>query len=317
MNNDISIENDNPIWCQKLLVSYKHHLDFMLTFKWGFMFDNLNITVDQRGVRTITIISEKEENAERLYDVFVDVEKLLMIFDGRFYPLDRIEFSGNQDDSLERLSDTLIHTRLSYYDTESFSNGFVNRLVVIPQYSDISGDTVKKWREILDEAGIMHQVFLYMMIGGVFTNDLRIAFLIETAEPMIELIKEHTVYFTSLTPGKNGTTLKMCIDGLITTFGRDIFDRELQSNYSDFLQRSVDSRIRIMHIKKNYNKAIFNSMESVLYLEKYNLLYRRIMLELLGITYDSYSENLNQAVRVLEKWYDISKRSYQNSNNNR
>ena len=60
--------------------------------------ENLKITIDQSLKRTITISSKEEIKAEDLFYSFQPLEKLLMLFDGRFYPISDIK---SDNDSLD------------------------------------------------------------------------------------------------------------------------------------------------------------------------------------------------------------------------
>lgn len=149
----------------------------------------------------------------------------------------------------------------------------------------------------------MHQIYLYCLIKGFYTADVRLAFLVEIFEPLVELVKAHTYYFQTLEPGNTRTTsLKMCIDALITKYGADIFPKELNACYLDFLNKAVKSRVRIMHIKKNQEAKCFSDKEDIYYSAKFSLLYRRILLELLGISYCSYEAQLKDAVISWDDW---------------
>ncbi len=129
--------------------------------------------------------------------------------------------------------------------------------------------------------------------------------MIELAEPLIEIVKKHTNYFSSLTPGFHGTSLKNCLDVLITKYGVDIFKNELSNNYEQFLSAMVNSRVRIMHIKREQKGMHFNGSESILYILKMSLLYRRIMFEVLNIHEINYKDNLMKCVSRLDKWNDV------------
>ena len=168
----------------------------------------------------------------------------------------------------------------------------------------LSEQIYKKWILLRDELGIMHPVFLYNMAKDTSTIDAKAAFLIEMAEPLVELVKEHTIFFSCLSPGKSGTSLRMCLDSLIVTYGKDIFSRELtnRSAYDTFLDKSIKTRVRIMHIKKNAEKGYYSSKEYVLYVVKFSFLYRRIILELLGVPYEDYINALQIAVEKCDKW---------------
>lgn len=93
-------------------------------------------------------------------------------------------------------------------------------------------------------------------------------------------------------PGERGTTLKMCLDMLITKYGSLVFEEEIQSK-KDFLKIFVKSRNRIMHIKRHQGKNYLDGAQSILYTMKFFNLYRVIIFEMLGIDESFYLENFN------------------------
>ena len=115
-----------------------------------------------------------------------------------------------------------------------------------------------KWEQLLEELDVVHQMYLYSLSDSRITVDVKCAFLIELAEPLVEIIKSRTDYFSELTPGERGTTLKKCLDALIKKYGTEIFAKELSNNYEQFLSTMVNSRVRIMHIKREQNGLHFN-----------------------------------------------------------
>lgn len=129
--------------------------------------------------------------------------------------------------------------------------------------------------------------------------------MIELAEPLIEIVKKHTNFFSSLTPGLRGTSLKNCLDTLIKKYGVDIFRKELSNNYEQFLSAMVNSRVRIIHIKREQKGLFFNGNESGLYTLKMSLLYRKIIFEVLNINELDYKDNLIKCVSRLDEWADV------------
>lgn len=73
------------------------------------------------------------------------------------------------------------------------------------------------------------------------------------------------------------------------------------------LDHKARQRVRIMHIKREQKGAFFNGNESVLYMLKMNLLYRRIMFEVLGIDEAIYKNSLLKCVSRLDEWNGILK----------
>ncbi len=134
--------------------------------------------------------------------------------------------------------------------------------------------------------------------------DLNLAFLVELAEPMVEIVNHKKDRFPSLQPGSRGTSLKQCLNALINAYGLQIFSDEVANDYDGLLRRLVASRVRIMHIKRNQEgKAIVDGRECVFYLMKLSLLYRVILLDLLDIPGDVYSQRLKDATEMIDGWW--------------
>ena len=148
---------------------------------------------------------------------------------------------------------------------------------------------------------------VYSLSNSGITVDVKCAFLVELAEPLIEIVKNNTNFFTSLIPSSHGTTLKNCLDALITKYGVEIFREELLNNYEQVLSSMVHSRVKIMHIKREQRGVYFDGKESVLYAAKMSLLYRRIMFEVLGIDEEVYKEKLVNCVTKWNEWNDVLK----------
>ena len=90
-------------------------------------------------------------------------------------------------------------------------------------------------------------------------------------------------------------------------FDEYIITTEGVGAYERFLSAMVNSRVRIMHIKREQKGVFFNGNESVLYMLKMNLLYRRIMFEVLGIDEAIYKNSLLKCVSRLDEWNGILK----------
>lgn len=146
-------------------------------------------------------------------------------------------------------------------------------------------------------------MYLYAMGDTKITVDVKCAFLIELSETLVEVLKAYTNSFQKLKPG-NGTSLKACVKALIEEYGKDIFEREMEANEKEFLSTVINSRVRIMHIKRNQKIKYFDGNESVLYILKLGLLYRRILLEILGVEKQVYVDKLRKCVSRLNRWND-------------
>lgn len=263
--------------------------------------DQFKVSIFQHGIRSVEIAFADLVPCDKLFSEFLKIEKLLMLLDGRFYSLKEIDFSdgvqGNNDKTDKYVNDIREH-RLGFYSSKDFCKYSFIKLI---NFDDVlNSDVYAKWKDLLEQMDIAYQVFLYALADNKNPVDMNFAFLVELAEPFVELIKDNTYYCQTLYPGERGTTLKMCVDSLITLFGTDIFEKELCANYKDFLDNTIGSRIRVMHIKKNQNKY-WQGKDCVRYSMKFSILYRRILLEILGIKYDKYKEALINAVQKIDR----------------
>ena len=262
-----------------MLLGGPHIVEFDTTDEQKF-----HIKIEQCGFRMIAITSDRDTSAFDLYAILTRIERLLMLLEGVFIPLSELKLSESDtanEKQLTSFQNNLIKGRLSYFSSADFCNYKVDKLLEFDTI--LTAELYSKWEQLLVELDLVHQVYLYFLSNSKITVDVKCAFLIELAEPLIEVVKEHTKFFSSLTPGPRGASLKNCLDALITKYGADIFGSELASDYERFLFAMVNSRVRIMHIKREQKGVFFNGNESVLYMLKMNLLYRRIMFEVLGI----------------------------------
>ena len=98
----------------------------------------------------------------------------------------------------------------------------------------------------------------------------------------------------------------MCIDAVISKYGQDIFAEEYGANKGKFLQTLVNTRNRIMHIKRNQpTDKYLSGAESILYLVKLCHLYRTVILSLLGIDYSLYQSAVVKSVGQWNSWNGV------------
>lgn len=276
------------------------------TIKFDIEDNRIHISIFQMSFREIVISSDEDVAVNELHGAFSKVERLLMLFEGSFLQLQELEFSKSDISSeatLKAHQDNSIRQRLSYFNSDRFVN--YKRDTLLDFDKVLTSEIYSKWKILLEELDIVHQMYLYALSNNKIPVDVKCSFMIELAEPLVEIVNENTGFFASLTPGGRNTSLKMCIDALITKYGTEIFKRELSGGYDFFLESLVASRVRIMHIKRKQKKLFFDGNESRLYMYKLSLLYRRIMFELLGVNEEDYKERLSNCVCKADQWNDV------------
>ena len=263
--------------------------------------DGLHIQIQQGPDREITIETEEEKNACGMYLSLTYIEQLLMLLGGKFVPIKELQLSESEsatDADLTEKANELIEKRLPYYESANFCISYSDEWVKFE--SVITLELYDKWLKLLDDLDIVHQVYMYSLSAGEKMDDVRYAFLAELAESLVEIVKLYTELFKTLNPGEKGTTLKSCIAALISEYGKTIFQTELEDKYDSFLKRMINSRKRIMHVKRNQSKNCFNGRESIVYSLKMSFLYRRVLLELLGIKEEIYIKEMKKSVKSVE-----------------
>lgn len=259
--------------------------------------DGIVVSISQAVKRKIELTSNSSMTRDDLIFIFQNIEKLLMLFDGRFYSIETLTVSDENSKPVDIL-DKYKEKELNCFSFKDFCQ--YPWLKIISFQDVLTNDLYKEWLSLIKDLDIVFQMFLYASSDNKMTVDLNFAFLVELAEPIVELVKERTCYCQSLNPGERGTTLKMCIDNLIILYGADVFAKELEDNYVLFLERVVKSRVKIMHIKKN-QKNFFDGKDCVKYSLKFSLLYRIILLSLLGVSERQYKANVQNATKNIDE----------------
>lgn len=264
------------------------------------------VVIDQGPNRQIGLKTAEPMLWGCLLTPLYDIERLLAIFDGSFVPIENIDFtrpgdltgSGDVDCAIAR--EHTLKQRLGYFASSSWS---LSSKKLIDFWEVLTPELLERWHELLDELDIANQVYLYSLSDNGMPVDLRLAFLAELAETMVEIMKAERGWFPSLKPGERGTTLKDCLKAMIDTYGQAIFRREIKDDYDGLLSLLSDSRVRIMHIKRNrFKDACVDGAACGFYLMKLSVLYRVMILDLLDIPEGVYAQRLSAATSALDEW---------------
>lgn len=264
--------------------------------------ERIQIEIKEMGIRIIILSCKKEIEAKKLYSLLLKVERLLQIFDGAFVPLDNLLIHGKED---KKHYDMLIEhfkvQRLHYFTSAKFlsvqSDRFLNYEKVL------SASLFEEWEVLLDDLGIVNQMYLYAASDCGLTNDVKCAFLIELSESLIEIIGKNNIQFQR--NSKKEGELKPCLRTIINICGSIIFKREIEYNLEKILTCLVNTRVNIMHIKINQRKPCFDGMEATLYAIKMSYLYRIVILNKLQIDEKLYIHNVEKRIDNLNKWNDV------------
>lgn len=270
----------------------------------------MQICIEENGKRIITLLSEEEIEIQKMYSVLLNLERLLNIFDGAFIPLDEISLYGNE--SKEAYNSLCVHLkkiRLKYFLSASFLTVQTDRIV---NYEDVlSKEMYEHWEDVLCELGVVNQMYLYAISDNGMTNDIKCAFLIELAEPLYEILLSEGKLLGRAVPENKFPTLKSCLKKIVNKYGTILFEKEKAFGIRKILNCLVNTRVNIMHIKKNQNKPKLEGKENVLYATKMSYLYRIVILEWIGVEKRYYINNLKKRVEDMEKFYGVQNEMFE------
>lgn len=137
-----------------------------------------------------------------------------------------------------------------------------------------------------------HQMFLYACGKSGFTCDMQCAFLIELCESLNLFLKVGV-----------SNTLRRCIKKIINIYGTEIFKYE--KKYDKFFDIIVNTRINIMHAKKDYKTPFLEKEENALYAVKFYLLYRVCAISYIGFDKTMYQQQLLNCISIWESWETV------------
>lgn len=253
-------------------------------FDYFYLDRRFTVSITQCRFRDITIHTATDTDVNLLWDLFDSLDTLLMLFDGEFIPI--IEaFALNVRSVPSTILTKKVEQRAAFYWSADYARDSYNRLVDFA--SVLCADLLHKWMKLRDELDITHQMVMYSMADTGLPPDCKCAFLIESFKALTEL----------LWPDQKKPSLSECLKKAIHQYGTSIFQEECAVNEDGFIRILVNSRDRIAHIKSVQNRDFLDGSESVLYCAKLSLLYRRILLDLLGVDYNCYSGHLSKAVQ--------------------
>lgn len=166
----------------------------------------------------------------------------------------------------------------------------------------LDGEILLRWIDLRKELDIIHNMVLYCLSDVEMPKDMQCAFMIEAFEGLKELVKNKKPEIKFEDAKRKESQLKKDLIAFINHYGRIIFENEIRSGIENFAQVLVNSRNRIGHIKRNQNRVYLKDGENVVYLMKLSLLYRIVLLDILGIPKDIYEVNLSYRTNIINNW---------------
>lgn len=263
------------------------------------------VSISQGPKRTITIDAEQYLYWSEFLIPLGQVEKLLMLFDGAFVPLTSLEFSDPESSlcstgNSKSMREQALGKRLSYFHSSDYMS---IQAKLLEFDTVITSDLFKKWQRLLDELEIIHQVYLYAVSDNGLPCDMSLAFVVEMAESLTELLNSERGMFRELySHGVRGAHLALCVKALICSYGQIVFASEMDA-VDSLSDRLKNARVQVMHIKRRWgSEKCFDGGHCLLYIRKLSLMYRLVLLDLLGIERDLYENRARAITKRLDDW---------------
>lgn len=276
------------------------------TYKTEFQYNDILINIQQSGLRQ-TILLNENNNIQELFNLFNSIDRFMQIFDGKFIPIQSIVAIDEQENEIAIYQEDIkkfLNSRLSYFSSEDIYLENHSKLCEPIKY--FNENMLKTWLNLQTELDIIHQSMLYFTCDNHMPIDIRLAHIIETFEPLSEFISEiDKSYIPRPLPPDKKVNLKSHIDSIICKYGKKIFDLEYSVDKEKFLQLVVNTRVRIMHTKRKFQKPYIKGSVLLMYCGKFVVLYRKILLTLLGVNEKDFIINLNNDIDGYNKHLNL------------
>ena len=277
---------------------------YLNDFEYVYNNTNYRVKIEQNIKREILIGTDKVVKCSELFEMESLIEQLLFVFDGRFYPIE----SAKMIDKME--NPTIYQNKVDgYFDDRPPIYQSIDicryRLMKLVNFKDIDlSNALLEWARVSDELDIAFNMLLYCLSDIHMPVDCKISSMIEMIKPFGEIMeKSNDSFQIERIGGKNKLTLKTALAAVINTFGAEIFSKEINGDFKEFLDMLVNTRNKISHVKSLQNKKCLDGVQCAFYIAKLSLIYRKMIFILIGIDMELYNENIIKAVNAWDKWY--------------
>ena len=277
---------------------------YLNDFEYVYNNTNYRVKIEQYIKREILIGTDKVVKCSELFEMESLIEQLLFVFDGRFYPIE----SAKMIDKME--NPTIYQNEVDgYFDNRPPIYQSIDicryRLMKLVNFKDIDlSNALLEWARVSDELDIAFNMLLYCLSDIHMPVDCKISSIIEMVKPFGEIVENNNRSFhIERNKYTKRIDLRIALKTVIKTFGSEIFYKELNGNFKDFLDILVNTRNKISHVKSLQDKACLDGVQCVFYIAKLSIMYRKIIFMLIGIDTELYNENIIKAVNAWDKWY--------------
>lgn len=232
----------------------------------------------------VTIVAEIKAN---LVEILFSVLRFENLFLGHFYKTESLVL--DEDVALETIDDIL-----PFYQSTV-------KWLLMPNFTMNRDMNVEfsNWLALDRKLGIIHNMFLYAAYAKDLTNDVKLALILQTFEPISEDLAEQGKITITPHNHKNIKDSRIIfgdrVFAIMNRYGNDIFQED---DIDGVLEKSVNLRDKIVHLDRSIIETL-NGKQATYYLQKFIMLYIIVILTELGIDYNQLQLEI---LKVLEKW---------------
>lgn len=274
--------------------------------RFSLMFDGVKFDIDmvQAIGRHICIKADKSISGWYMWSVFMCLRDVLMLVDGFFLETSNAVFykEGSKKKYLYA-NKYMAESSAVFASFENLGGSSVGILSgTCPDIHLDMAQMLLQWMSVEKELRLPFMLVLYYVSALSLPVDLRIGHLVEFSEVLVEFISETGIYQLNMNGIKKKGRLRLrdCLEILLKNFGQIVFDDVLNGNITRFIDVCVHSRNKIMHIKRESKTGdCWDCWESCLLVNRFWYLYRRILLELIGVKFEEYNMSL---CKIVQRW---------------
>lgn len=247
--------------------------------------NHISITVSRKlKYIDVTILAEKKDD---LVEILFSVLRFENLFSGYFYRTESILLD-------ETVSSDVMEKILPFYQSTV-------KWLMMPNFT-INHDVKAKfsnWVDLDRKLGIIHNMFLYAAYAKDLTNDVKLALILQTFEPISNDLVQQGKIMLIPHNHKNIKDSRIIfgdrVFAIINCYGKDIFQED---DIDTVLEKSVNLRDKIVHLDRNISETL-NGKQAAYYIQKFIILYIIVILTEIGI---DYSQLQMEILKILEKW---------------
>lgn len=222
-----------------------------------------------------------------LVNILLSILRFENLFDGRFYLTKKIEIDGQERNEIGK-------DFLPFYKSDvqwmMFQNFTMDKNVEF---------LFKKWLEVDKKLGIIHNMFLYVAYARDLTNDVKLALILQTLEPLSKDLKECGKLLIEPYNHKNVKDNRIIfgdrVYAIIKKYGQDIFSED---DIQQVHRQAVELRDKVVHLDRRITTEM-KGEQAGYYIQKFIWLYTVLVMTEIGIQYEEIEKDI---IRNVEKY---------------